>query len=152
MSASSAEGTEPNLTPVLDMVFQLITFFMLVINFKGAASDMTLKLPVLGSARPLDWKGEFEPLVLNLDPEGKVHVYGRPVAVDEYVTREAAYVAELMRTKGEAADPKAGLPVPVVVRADRSVPFRDLNRVIKVCQQHGYRQFSLSAMTREEGR
>ena len=27
---------EPNLTPILDMVFQLITFFMLVINFKSA--------------------------------------------------------------------------------------------------------------------
>ena len=38
MSASSEN--EPNLTPILDMVFQLITFFMLVINFKGAAMDM----------------------------------------------------------------------------------------------------------------
>ena len=27
---------EPNLTPILDMVFQLVTFFMLVINFKTA--------------------------------------------------------------------------------------------------------------------
>jgi feruloyl esterase len=44
-------GGEPNLTPILDMVFQLITFFMLVINFQAAAVDMSLKLPVVGSAR-----------------------------------------------------------------------------------------------------
>jgi biopolymer transport protein ExbD len=55
MSAhTSAERGEPNLTPILDMVFQLITFFMLVINFKTATLDLTLKLPVLGSARPVD--------------------------------------------------------------------------------------------------
>jgi biopolymer transport protein ExbD len=36
---SHASNAEPNLTPILDMVFQLITFFMLVINFKSAAMD-----------------------------------------------------------------------------------------------------------------
>ena len=48
---------QPNLTPLLDMVFQLITFFMLVINFKDASLDLSLKLPVVGSARPVDTKG-----------------------------------------------------------------------------------------------
>ena len=40
--------SEPNLTPMLDMVFQLITFFMLVINFKAAEIDQNLSLPVVG--------------------------------------------------------------------------------------------------------
>ena len=57
MSKSSETSLEPNLTPILDMVFQLITFFMLVINFKGGALDLSLELPVLGSARPLDTNG-----------------------------------------------------------------------------------------------
>ena len=152
MSARSSEGTEPNLTPILDMVFQLITFFMLVINLKGAASDMTLNLPVLGSAKPLDWNGEHEPLVINVDPEGLVHVYGRAVEIEAVVAQESRYTKEQLEAAGTEIDPAKGLPVPVVVRADREVPFRELNRVIKVCQQHGYRQFSLSAMTREEGR
>ena len=42
----SADRAEPNLVPILDMVFQLITFFMLVINFKAAETDTSLKLPV----------------------------------------------------------------------------------------------------------
>ena len=56
MSGSLPGGgvkAEPNLTPILDMVFQLITFFMLVINFKAAELDLSLQLPVLGSAKPL---------------------------------------------------------------------------------------------------
>ena len=56
MSGSVPGGgvkAEPNLTPILDMVFQLITFFMLVINFKAAELDLSLQLPVIGSAKPL---------------------------------------------------------------------------------------------------
>ena len=54
MSGKLAElNCNPNLTPLLDMVFQLITFFMLVINFKSAELDQTLMLPVVGSARPV---------------------------------------------------------------------------------------------------
>ena len=48
MSMQSSESGEPNLTPILDMVFQLITFFMLVINFQSQALDASLKLPVVG--------------------------------------------------------------------------------------------------------
>ena len=64
-SMSHASSAEPNLTPILDMVFQLITFFMLVINFKAAAMDLDLKLPVVGSARPVDTQGQED----LLDPE-----------------------------------------------------------------------------------
>ncbi len=69
MSGSLPGGpkAEPNLTPILDMVFQLITFFMLVINFKAAELDLSLQLPVLTSAKPLppDQRG-VKMLVLNV--------------------------------------------------------------------------------------
>ena len=71
MTEMESEG-RPNLTPILDMVFQLITFFMLVINFKAAALDQSLKLPVVGSARPVDSKGQESLLILNVDKEGKI--------------------------------------------------------------------------------
>ena len=45
---------EPNLTPLLDVVFQLITFFMLVINFSNDNYDQRVRLPVAGSARPVE--------------------------------------------------------------------------------------------------
>ena len=68
MSGSGSGGSrvEPNLTPILDMVFQLITFFMLVMNFKAAEIDQTLMLPVLGSARPMADSSNLKLLVLNV--------------------------------------------------------------------------------------
>ena len=70
MSGSAPGGgvkAEPNLTPILDMVFQLITFFMLVMNFKAAELDLSLQLPVIGSAKPLpEGTKNVKLLVLNV--------------------------------------------------------------------------------------
>jgi len=149
MSAQSFDKAEPNLVPMLDLVFQLITFFMLVINFKAALTSFEVKLPVLGSAAPMEWDGSFEPLVLNIDTAGLVYVYSEPVDLEKYVSTQARLLKDRLPDDEKVA--KGGLPVPVVVRASRDVPFHLLNRVVKTCQQHGYRKFSLSAMTREEG-
>lgn len=149
MSAQSFDKAEPNLVPMLDLVFQLITFFMLVINFKAALTSFEVKLPVLGSAAPMEWDGSFEPLVLNVDTAGLVYVYTEPVDLEKYVSTQARLLKDRLRDDEKVANGE--LPVPVVVRASRDVPFHLLNRVVKTCQQHGYRKFSLSAMTREEG-
>jgi biopolymer transport protein ExbD len=149
MSEMNSEKAEPNLTPLLDMVFQLITFFMLVINFKGASLDMTLKLPVLGSARPLEHSGKLEPLLLNVDSEGNVKAGGNSVEIDPYVTREASMLKEQLKFAGTPVEGDGTLPVTVIIRADRGAPFKLVNSVITVCQNHGYRKFSLSAMTKE---
>ena len=116
MSAQTSEGVEPNLTPILDMVFQLITFFMLVINFKGAAVDQTLKLPVLGSARPLDYTGTQEPLTLNINAQGLVQSYGHPVAVETFIPHEAKMLKLQMKALGKPID-EGELPTPEIGRA-----------------------------------
>lgn len=152
MSASMSHeaNAEPNLTPILDMVFQLITFFMLVINFKSASMDLSLKLPVVYSARPVDTKGQEELLILNIDTAGNLNVYGAPRDVDSYIAGEAQ--ASLLAARRNNLDLKPGdeLPTTVVIRADRGTAFHLLNRVIKACQEHGFRRFSLKAKNREE--
>ena len=93
MTASSQyheASAEPNLTPMLDMVFQLVTFFMLVINFKSAQLDMNLKLPVVGSARPVDTKGQQDLLVLNIDKTGQLTVYNTPAGHRQLHCRRSA--------------------------------------------------------------
>jgi biopolymer transport protein ExbD len=152
-TASSESRAEPNLTPILDMVFQLITFFMLLINFKSASLDLSLKLPVVGSARPVESKG-VDLLVLNVDKQGTLRVYGNPVKdaeIPAYIATEAqaSYLAAKKFQPG--LKPGEDLPSTVVIRADKETPFRLLNRVISSCQEHGFRNFSLKALSRKEG-
>ena len=92
LRSSDVTRPTPNLTPILDMVFQLITFFMLVINFKAAELDQTLTLPVVGSRRARR-KATGSYLVLNVKqddkhPEGFLAVYGNPYykdAIDNFI-------------------------------------------------------------------
>ena len=149
MAELETEG-RPNLTPILDMVFQLITFFMLVINFKSAALDLNLKLPVVGSARPVDTKGQESLLILNIDNQGNLNVYGRQVAIKEYIAREAKYSFSEAKLRDPDIQSGDDLPTTVVIRADRSTPFKMLNNVIRECQNNGFRKFALKAMNKEE--
>jgi biopolymer transport protein ExbD len=135
---------------MLDMVFQLITFFMLVINFKSAQLDMNLKLPVIGSARPVDTQGQQDLLVLNIDVGGQLTVYGRPRDIDSYIAGEAQASLLAARAKNPNIEPGDELPTTVVIRADRATPFHLLNRVIRACQDRGFRNFSLKAMDRSD--
>lgn len=144
MSGQQAEG-EADLTPILDMVFQLITFFMLVMNFKAAALDLTLKLPVVGSAMPVDTNGQEELLILNLSPSGDLTVYGNKVDLQGYISVEAEVSRMAAKGKGVNIEPGGELPTIIVIRSDETSRFKDLYKVIKACQDHGYRNFALKA-------
>lgn len=150
MSSGNQESGEPNLTPMLDMVFQLVTFFMLVINFKAASMDLDLKLPVVGSARPVDTKGQTDLLILNINKEGQLRVYGEVKQdIEAYVAGEAQASSLVERRKNKDFKDGDELSSTVVVRADRATPFKLLNRVIKACQDNGFRNFSMKAMNKE---
>lgn len=149
-SLQSMERAEPNLTPILDMVFQLITFFMLVINFKAASLDLSLKLPVVGSARPVDTNGQEDLLILNIDNQGNLNVYGVRKDIESYIAGEAQ--AALLAARRNHPNIQAGdeLPTTVVIRADKTIPFKLLNRVMKACQSQGFRKFALMAMNKND--
>ena len=141
-----AAKAEPNLTPILDMVFQLITFFMLVINFKSAALDLNLRLPVVGSARPVE--GEEDLLILNINKDGELRTTGPQKNIDAYIAREAQ--ADFLAARAQNRKMLFGedLPTTVVIRADKATPFSKLNRVIVACQKNGYRKFAMKALNR----
>ena len=150
MSASihASEQADPNLTPILDMVFQLITFFMLVINFQSAALDMSLKLPVVGSARPVATQTE-DLMVLNVNGKGQVKINSRTIEPEAFLSREAQFTRKRIQAEtGKKLNAGDELPTLIVVRADQKTPFDLLNKVLTECQKNGFRKFALRAMNR----
>src|SRR5947199_154969 len=154
MSASMSSETkaEPNLTPLLDVVFQLITFFMLVINFTNENYDQSVRLPVAGSARPVEGIQGEDRLVFNIDRDGKLIWNGQTLGT-ELAVREIQNQATLTRigssvgkTKLKPGDP---LPTTIVLRADRDTPFAQLFSIISACQAQGFQKFALKAMNSE---
>src|SRR5687767_13080102 len=107
MSATvpGAEGSkaDPNLTPLLDLVLQLVMFFMLTTNFIMESVNETIKLPQAISAKALD-KTIDNFVILNVNEQGKV-LLGRgeddvlegPVQVRDHMRR--LYDLDKARTK-----------------------------------------------------
>lgn len=151
-SVSGEVRAEPNLTPLLDVVFQLITFFMLVINFTADNYDQRVHLPVAGSARPVEdtQRVSEDRIVLNVDREGHLLVGGQVQPLNEAL-QTIKHQADLVKLNARAAglkpDPTGGLPTTIVLRADRDTPFSMLFSLITACQTQGFRKFALKAMS-----
>jgi biopolymer transport protein ExbD len=154
MASTSTElRAEPNLTPLLDVVFQLITFFMLVINFSTENYDKRVRLPVAESARPAESQraAAEDRLVLNVDREGHLLVGGevQPLhKASQTIKHEADLVRLNLKAIGAKPDATGTLPTTIILRAHRETTFEDLNSIIKLCQSQGFRKFALKAMTR----
>lgn len=140
---------EPDLTPLLDVVFQLITFFMLVINFSQDTFDVNIKLPVAPSARPVEASQATEDrLVLNINERGNLLFNGKEFSPDD-AAREIQLQAELVKLNFKSKkdfDPN-NLPTTLVIRADKLTPFDSLHKMIVACETNGFRKFALKAMS-----
>ena len=54
-AAADLAHAEPNLTPLLDVVLQLLMFFMMCVNFVNEQVKEDVKLPESASARCWGW-------------------------------------------------------------------------------------------------
>jgi biopolymer transport protein ExbD len=143
---------EPNLTPLLDVVFQLITFFMLVINFTAENYDQRVHLPVAGSARPVEdtQRVSEDRYVLNVDRDGHLLVGGQIQSFNDAlasIKHQADLIKLNLKASGVKYDPAAGLPTTIIFRADKDATFSSVMNLINACQTQGFRKFALKAMT-----
>ena len=136
-----AQSAEPNLTPLLDMVLQLVMFFMLVANFVMDELSDKINLPIASQAKPLTAK---DPNVhyLNVTKDGKVILpVGDPLSTPEQIT---FHMNQLARTHalGEA---KAKEEVTVIIRADRDARFQHIHKTMMAIKAAGFRKLQLRA-------
>lgn len=146
------EIAEVDMTPMIDIVFQLIAFFMVVTNFANTKADERVKLPKDELARPPKATLERE-LLLNIGfnrdatgrrKSGALVFYGTgeeiPVLkMAPVLDREKRYYADLgVKSKD----------VTVTIRADAEVPTGLVQEIIKLSQEAGFEKFALKATQR----
>src|SRR4051794_24618766 len=122
MSASvDAEGLDVNLTPLLDLVLQLIMFFMITVNFVRVDQfDDAITLPLASQAVPLDNSAE-DWVFLNLDGEGRLvgslrnALLDTPGKLKAHLEREKESLERAAKAKGKTGEIK----IVVIFRADK---------------------------------
>jgi biopolymer transport protein ExbD len=149
MSHGSTEKCEPNFTPLLDLVLQLVMFFMLCTNFVMDQASDQVKLPEAVAAKALD-KTQDEVIYLNINSQGKLLLppsevkEGDPgtldnaIQVEGYMKRRAEI--EMAKTKKKAPE------ATIILRIDKETPFGASYPIIKACRTAGYTKVELRAI------
>ena len=135
---------EPNLTPLLDLVLQLVMFFMICANFVMEQINDTIKLPEATAARSLEAK-QNNILFLNINAKGHVlfnaDVWTTPNAIESGLLAEY----RIRDRVGKGGGPKAEDTL-VIVRADKDSNFEQLYRVLRGCKKSGFNRLQLRAI------
>ena len=142
MRYATQRGAPPakaEMTPMIDMTFQLIAFFMVVVNFSEADQNERIKLPLSELAKPPDAPLET-PITLQLTDDGTV-IFG----ANEVVLAQLG--KELLREKQvlEATGTKSARDATIIIRADRAAMTGEVQEVIEICQKTGFEKFALRA-------
>src|SRR5262245_19532317 len=90
-ASTSADSMELNLTPLLDVVMQLIMFFMMCVNFVSDQVSQNVMLPTSLSAQEIMPKTDVDVLVINIEVKRQVKydAAGNPLRMpDGKIVRE----------------------------------------------------------------
>lgn len=159
MSYGNTEKAEPNMTPLLDLVLQLVMFFMLCANFVMEQTSIEVKLPKAIAAKALD-REDSDLIFLNVamvkeldennverevprvflpltEREGQTDRLDNEVQVQNHMMRRAE------REKRQTGNDKPhGV---VVLRVDKLIPFEATYSFMRACRTAGYEKVQLRA-------
>ena len=113
------------MTPLIDMVFLLLIFFLVATTFHQTEREMQIALPNAAFAGPISTA--LREIIINVDADGNIIVNGRILDPQD-----------LQRLVEEtvAANPDQK----VTVRGDRDTPYANIVRVLDICKGSGIQE------------
>ncbi len=119
-----------SLTPLIDIVFLLLIFFLVATRFSEEERELDVLLPEASEAQPLTSKPRE--LFINIDEDGRYYVTGKIVTLGELQPLlHAAYV----NNPGRAS---------VVIRADRRCRWEFVVSAMNACNRAKIRDYRVS--------
>jgi biopolymer transport protein ExbD len=132
---------EGDVTPMIDMVFQLMAFFLFTLNFTATDREERIQLPESELARPPESALPF-PITLHVTKEGTVMVGGEELGISDlggYLVREATALTIQGRPLTDAT---------VIIRGHKDTLTGKVQEVIAECQKRKFERFVLRAQER----
>jgi biopolymer transport protein ExbD len=114
-----------NLTPLIDVVFLLIIFFLVASYIAGTENNAEIEL---ANARSGDYEQEEAPrrIVVTVTSQGVLQVSGKELSEADF---EHLLTAE--------RSPQGKRPLEVRIRADRRVPYQVVEPLLLACARAG---------------
>ena len=128
-SRSAEEDVNINLTPLIDVVFLLLIFFMVSTTF-DTTSQLKIKLPEANQSQTPETALKIS---LMIDAKGNYFVNSRELTNNKSATLKAALERSLINGK-----------IPVVIQSDAASPVQSLVTAMDVVGQLGLPQVSIA--------
>jgi biopolymer transport protein ExbD len=128
-----------DMTPMIDIVFQLIIFFLLTGHLVKQETQLQLPLPVAASGED-DADDDAPRVTLNVLATGEVSLGSGAVTLDELTARLREKRAE------------SGAALQVRIRSDRRVAYRVVQPLMRACTQAGIWHVTFAVYRPEEAR
>ncbi|MGI9470111.1 MAG: ExbD/TolR family protein [Rubripirellula sp.] len=126
----SSVASTLSLTPLIDVVFLLLIFFLVTSEFEEEERRLDIVLPTATSAVPMTSKPRE--VVVDIDADGLIYLSGQQTELDE--------LHRLLRI----AVSNNPTNQTVVIRADHSTSFQPVVSVMDVCNQTGVSDYSVT--------
>ncbi len=139
MARMKSDECEPNMTPMIDVVFQLIIFFVLTLTMTEQKNEeIQLAQGPHGPEMltPADDPRMNLALVLEVDTRGGFFIFGRKVRPEE--------VRQMIQRRYN----KYGA-FPVMIRGDRRTPHRHIKKALDIITECGIARVSFVALKKE---
>lgn len=136
VKSKKVDLAEGDLTPMIDMTFQLIAFFMVLINFAQTESNDRVKLPSSQLVKPPEVPLEF-PIILHVAEDGEIVLGG-----DSY-TAETLSVGLRKEIAVIESEGKSIKDANVIIRGHKDTAAGDIQEVIRVAQERELENFNL---------
>ena len=113
------------LTPIIDMVFLLLIFFLVATTFHQTEREMQIALPASASAGPIS--SALREIIINVNADGEIIVSGIAMSSEDLRT---------LITEAVAGNPEQK----VTVRGDRNTAYANVIRVLDICKGAGIQE------------
>lgn len=126
---NDAEGEQPiNMTSMMDVVFNLLIFFLVATTIAEQEREINLQLPRTSAVRPLS--APPEQLIINIREDGSKVVSGRTYSDEEL---------QGLLTKSAVEEPGRA----VLIRADERSLHKYFAGVARICRQAGVHEVKI---------
>lgn len=131
--SSTDGGGEINMTPMIDVVFQMIIFFVCTVELERQSLLESIQLAASPHGPAVEQK-DPRTVKVDLDDKGSIYISRVPMTLDTFTKVMRKTVAE------------SGQGVPVVIRGDDETRHEDVRRVMDACKAAGLWKVKFAAI------
>ncbi|MCC9602063.1 biopolymer transporter ExbD [Stieleria sp. JC731] len=132
----SNEDVTINLTPMIDVVFLLVIFFMVGSKFSESESSIDVSVPAVGAASPMSRVPDDR--IVSLTREGQLLLNDQPVTKEQLVEQLSNEFAQYPALN-------------VIVRADSDTSIQDYASIALLVRQTGVKKIAMAVKVDQSG-